>query len=111
MQARKVDLDFSQAKVYWNPADPEYCQLLARYGRWMNERMYAAVATLSHDERKRDRGVMIASRIGVSLKSSLRARQAVTRGTSADASLGALNRYGVEGATPWQALAKPEAPW
>jgi predicted metal-dependent hydrolase len=28
VQARKVDLDFSQAKVYWNPADPEYCQLL-----------------------------------------------------------------------------------
>jgi uncharacterized protein len=28
MEARKVDLDFSQAKVYWNPADPEYCQLL-----------------------------------------------------------------------------------
>jgi hypothetical protein len=28
MQARKVDLDFSQAKVFWNPAEPEYCQLL-----------------------------------------------------------------------------------
>jgi predicted metal-dependent hydrolase len=28
MEARKVDLDFSQAEVYWNPADPEYCQLL-----------------------------------------------------------------------------------
>ena len=28
MQVRKVELDFSDAKVYWNPADPEYCQLL-----------------------------------------------------------------------------------
>jgi predicted metal-dependent hydrolase len=28
MDVRKVDLDFSDAKVYWNPADPEYCQLL-----------------------------------------------------------------------------------
>ena len=40
---------------------PEYCQLLARYGRWMNERMYAAVATLSHDERKRDRDAFFGS--------------------------------------------------
>ncbi|HYH50140.1 MAG TPA: metal-dependent hydrolase [Acidimicrobiia bacterium] len=28
MEARKVDLDFSAAQVYWNPAEPEYCQLL-----------------------------------------------------------------------------------
>ena len=28
MEARKVDLDFSHAKVFWNPAEPEYCQLL-----------------------------------------------------------------------------------
>ena len=28
MEVRKVELDFSDAKVYWNPADPEYCQLL-----------------------------------------------------------------------------------
>lgn len=28
MQVRKVELDFSQAQVYWNPAEPEYCQLL-----------------------------------------------------------------------------------
>jgi len=28
IQVRKVELDFSAAKVYWNPADPEYCQLL-----------------------------------------------------------------------------------
>jgi hypothetical protein len=25
---------------------PAYCQLLARYGRWMNERLFAALATL-----------------------------------------------------------------
>jgi predicted metal-dependent hydrolase len=28
MEARKVDLDFSDAKVFWNPAEPEYCQML-----------------------------------------------------------------------------------
>ncbi|HVW31564.1 MAG TPA: metal-dependent hydrolase [Acidimicrobiia bacterium] len=28
MEVRKVELDFSDAQVYWNPADPEYCQLL-----------------------------------------------------------------------------------
>jgi uncharacterized damage-inducible protein DinB len=40
---------------------PEYCQLLARYGRWMNERMYATVASMSDDERKRDRGAFFGS--------------------------------------------------
>lgn len=40
---------------------PEYCQLLARYGRWMNERMYAAVAQMSDDDRKRDRGAFFGS--------------------------------------------------
>ena len=28
MEVRRVELDFSDAQVYWNPADPEYCQLL-----------------------------------------------------------------------------------
>ena len=32
----------------------EYCQLEARYNRWMNERLYAAVRELSDEERKRD---------------------------------------------------------
>jgi len=40
---------------------PEYCQLLARYGRWMNERMYAALATMSDGERKRDRAAFFGS--------------------------------------------------
>jgi uncharacterized damage-inducible protein DinB len=39
----------------------EYCQLLARYNRWMNERMYAAAATLDDGERKRDRGAFFGS--------------------------------------------------
>lgn len=39
----------------------EYCQLLARYNRWMNERIYAAAATLSDDERKRDRHAFFGS--------------------------------------------------
>lgn len=41
--------------------DVEYCQLLARYNRWMNERLYAAAATLSDDERRRDRGAFFGS--------------------------------------------------
>ena len=40
---------------------PEYCQLLARYGRWMNERFYAALAPLPDVERKRDRGAFFGS--------------------------------------------------
>ena len=40
---------------------PEYCQLLARYNRWMNERMYARVAAMPDDERKRDRGAFFGS--------------------------------------------------
>ena len=40
---------------------PAYCQLLARYGRWMNERMYAALATVDDQERKRDRGAFFGS--------------------------------------------------
>lgn len=39
----------------------EYCQLLARYNRWMNERMYAVVAELNEDERTRDRGAFFGS--------------------------------------------------
>jgi uncharacterized damage-inducible protein DinB len=40
---------------------PQYCQLLARYGRWMNERMLAALAPLPDAERKRDRGAFFGS--------------------------------------------------
>ncbi len=40
---------------------PEYCQLFARYARWMNERMYAALATLSDGERKHDRAAFFES--------------------------------------------------
>ena len=39
----------------------EYCRLLARYNRWMNERMYAAAAALPDEERKRDRGAFFGS--------------------------------------------------
>ena len=34
---------------------PEHCQLMARYNRWMNEKLYALCAGLSDEERKRDR--------------------------------------------------------
>jgi uncharacterized damage-inducible protein DinB len=34
--------------------DVGYCQLLARYGRWMNERMLAALAGMDDAARKRD---------------------------------------------------------
>ena len=41
--------------------DVEYCRLLARYNRWMNERLYAAASGLSDGERKRDRGAFFGS--------------------------------------------------
>jgi uncharacterized damage-inducible protein DinB len=34
----------------------EYCGLMARYNRWMNERLYALCAAMPDGERKRDRG-------------------------------------------------------
>jgi len=39
----------------------EYCQLLARYNRWMNERLYACAGELADDARKRDRGAFFGS--------------------------------------------------
>jgi uncharacterized damage-inducible protein DinB len=41
--------------------DREYCQLMARYNRWMNERLYALCAQLPDAERKRDRGAFFGS--------------------------------------------------
>ncbi|HEY6077290.1 MAG TPA: DinB family protein [Polyangiaceae bacterium] len=40
---------------------PELCQKLARYNRWMNEKLYALAAKLGDDERKRDRGAFFKS--------------------------------------------------
>lgn len=40
---------------------PAYCQVFARYNRWMNERMYAALAPMEDAERKRDRGAFFGS--------------------------------------------------
>ena len=40
---------------------PEYCQLMARYNRWMNERLYALLSEVSDEERKRDRGAFFGS--------------------------------------------------
>ncbi len=40
---------------------PEYCHVMARYNRWMNERLYAALAALPDAERKRDRGAFFGS--------------------------------------------------
>ncbi len=40
---------------------PEYCRLMARYTRWMNERLYALCAGMPDAERKRDRGAFFGS--------------------------------------------------
>jgi uncharacterized damage-inducible protein DinB len=40
---------------------PAYCLLLARYNRWMNERLYAVVGEFDDAERKRDRGAHFGS--------------------------------------------------
>src|SRR5437763_17178089 len=42
----------------------EYCQLMARYNRWMNERLYASCALLPGEERNRDRGAFFDSITG-----------------------------------------------
>jgi uncharacterized damage-inducible protein DinB len=39
----------------------DYCRLLARYNRWMNERLYATVSEFSAEERTRDRGAFFGS--------------------------------------------------
>ena len=39
----------------------DYCQLLARYNRWMNERLYAVVGEFSAEERDLDRGAFFGS--------------------------------------------------
>jgi uncharacterized damage-inducible protein DinB len=41
--------------------DAAYCQLLARYNRWMNERLYALVAAMDPAERTRERGAFFGS--------------------------------------------------
>lgn len=44
---------------------PESAQLLARYNRWMNRRLYAACAALPDAERKRDTGTFFRSMHGI----------------------------------------------
>jgi len=41
--------------------DANYCQTLARYNQWMNQRLYTCCAELSDVERKRDRGAFFQS--------------------------------------------------
>jgi uncharacterized damage-inducible protein DinB len=40
---------------------PDHCRALARYNRWMNEKVYAAAARLTDDARKQDRGAFFKS--------------------------------------------------
>ncbi|WP_076591914.1 DinB family protein [Herminiimonas arsenitoxidans] len=40
---------------------PDYAQLLVRYNRWMNEKVYAASEQLSDEDRKADRGAFFKS--------------------------------------------------
>lgn len=40
---------------------PAYAQTMAAYNRWQNESLYGAAATLSDEERKRDRGAFFGS--------------------------------------------------
>jgi uncharacterized damage-inducible protein DinB len=41
--------------------DAAYCATFARYNEWMNRRLYATCATLSEEERRRDRGAFFKS--------------------------------------------------
>ncbi len=40
---------------------PAHCALMARYNRWMNERLYALCADIPDAERKKDRGAFFKS--------------------------------------------------
>jgi uncharacterized damage-inducible protein DinB len=40
---------------------PDYCLMMARYNRWMNERLYALLAEMDDDARKRDRDAFFRS--------------------------------------------------
>jgi uncharacterized damage-inducible protein DinB len=40
---------------------PSYPRMMARYNRWMNERLYGLCAGLSDEDRKRDRGAFFGS--------------------------------------------------
>jgi uncharacterized damage-inducible protein DinB len=42
----------------------EYCRLMSRYNRWMNERLYALCAGLADAERRLDRGAFFGSMHG-----------------------------------------------
>jgi uncharacterized damage-inducible protein DinB len=39
----------------------EHCRALARYNRWMNEKLYTVASRLTDEERKRDRGAFFKS--------------------------------------------------
>lgn len=43
---------------------PDYCRLMARYGCWMNERLYVLLDGIPDAERKRDRGAFFGSMHG-----------------------------------------------
>lgn len=40
---------------------PEYARVMARYNRWMNDKLYAVASTLTDAERKQDRGAFFGS--------------------------------------------------
>jgi uncharacterized damage-inducible protein DinB len=40
---------------------PDYARVMARYNRWMNEKLYAVAETLTDAERKADRGAFFGS--------------------------------------------------
>ena len=54
--------------------EPAYCRLMARYNRWMNERLFALCAELSEVERKRDRRAFFGSIHGT-LKPAMASRR------------------------------------
>jgi len=41
--------------------DHAYCQTMARYNQWMNQKLYAICAEIPDEERKRDRGAFFKS--------------------------------------------------
>jgi uncharacterized damage-inducible protein DinB len=72
----------------------ENYRLLARYNRWINQRLYDAAETLSDEERKRERGAFFGS-----IHRTLRS-QATTLLTQASVDIGVTDLI----ALPWRVM-------
>lgn len=75
--------------------NPEHARVMARYNRWMNDKLYAVAEKLSDDDRKRDRGAFFRSIHGTFNHLLLADRVWLGRFTGAALSEGELGPGGI----------------